>query len=353
MPVGGNGNTQLDVTTPHRRPALVLHWTAVTHEREITEPVELCRADGRLNPDAVGWSRRPLHRAGLRGWGRAKRWEYWGIVTPSHIVGLVASSLDYAGVHGVYVLERATGAELNRDAVVPFAHGVCLPPVSGAGAVRAAGNGLQIAVDQGPEASRIRATAPGVVVDLEVPLPPGHESLGVVVPWSARRFQYTVKDVGRPVRGTLTVRGAEFAVGEDAFAVLDHGRGKWPYAVTWNWAAGSAPGRAIQLGGKWTDGTGATENAVFVDGRLHKIGAELRWTYDRGDWLRPWRIAGERVAAEFHPFHERVARTNLGVIASETHQCFGHFTGWAETDDGERVSLDGLTGWAEEARNRW
>ncbi|WP_344617209.1 DUF2804 domain-containing protein [Dactylosporangium salmoneum] len=74
----------------------------------------------------------------------------------------------------------------------------------------------------------------------------------------------------------------------------------------------------------------------------------MRWTYDRGDWLRPWRIAGERVEAEFHPFHERVARTNLGVIAS-----FGHFTGWAETDDGERVDLDGLTGWAEEARNRW
>ncbi|MDM4784465.1 DUF2804 family protein [Micromonospora sp. b486] len=34
-------------------------------------------------------------------------------------------------------------------------------------------------------------------------------------------------------------------------------------------------------------------------------------------------------------------------------QCFGHFTGWAATGDGERVDLDGLVGWAEEARNRW
>ena len=77
----------------------------MTHEREITEPVDLCLPSGRLRPDAVGWSRRPLHHANLRGWGRNKRWEYWGIVTPTHVVGLVASSLDYAGVHSLYVLD--------------------------------------------------------------------------------------------------------------------------------------------------------------------------------------------------------------------------------------------------------
>ena len=326
----------------------------MTHEKEIVEPVDLCLPDGRLNPAAVGWTRRPLHRANLRGWGRTKRWEYWGIVTPTHIVGLVASSLDYAGVHGVYVLDRATKVETGTDAVVPFARGVVMPPISGVGAVHAHGGGLSIDIDQTTEGSTIRATAPGIEIDLVVPLPPGHESLGVVVPWSKRRFQYTVKDVGRPVRGSLRVDGTTHVVDErDSFAVLDHGRGRWPYAITWNWAAGSGPDASIQLGGKWTDGTGSTENAVFVDGRLHKIGADLTWEYDRADWLRPWRITGDRVDVTFHPFHERVARTNLLVLAGETHQCFGHFTGWAATDDGGRVDLDGLVGWAEEARNRW
>ncbi|MEU7954594.1 DUF2804 domain-containing protein [Micromonospora chalcea] len=326
----------------------------MTHEKEIVEPVDLCLPDGRLNPAAVGWTRRPLHRANLRGWGRAKRWEYWGIVTPTHIVGLVASSLDYAGVHGVYVLDRATKVETGTDVVVPFARGVVMPPVSGAGAVCARGGGLSIDIDQTIEGSTIRATAPGIEIDLVVPLPPGHESLGVVVPWSKRRFQYTVKDVGRPVHGSLRVDGTTHVVDErDSFAVLDHGRGRWPYAITWNWAAGSGSDVSIQLGGKWTDGTGSTENALFVGGRLHKLGAELRWSYDRRDWLRPWRISGDRVEVEFHPFHEKVSRTNLGVVASETHQCFGHFSGWAQADDGERVALDGLVGWAEEAQNRW
>lgn len=59
-----------------------------THEHEITEPVDLCLPDGSLNPAAVGWSRKPLHRANLRGWGRTKRWEYWCVTTPTHLVAL-------------------------------------------------------------------------------------------------------------------------------------------------------------------------------------------------------------------------------------------------------------------------
>ncbi|MFF7359262.1 DUF2804 family protein [Streptomyces sp. NPDC008125] len=326
----------------------------MTREPELTSPVDLCRPDGRLNPAAVGWTRRPLHTANLRGWGRSKRWEYWGVVTPDHIIGLVASSLDYAGVHGLYVLDRASGREHSTDEVVPLARGTVLPARSGEGEVSVRGGKLEIGITQTPDGSTIRAAAPGVRLDVEVPLPPGHESLGVVVPWSGKRFQYTVKDVGRPVHGTLTLNGRTYEVGgPESFAVLDHGRGRWPYAVTWNWAAGAAPGRAVQLGGKWTDGTGTTENALFVEGRLHKIGEDLRWSYDRSDWLRPWHIGGERVDVSFRPFHEKVARTNLGVLANETHQCFGTFSGWALTDDGTRTDLDGLVGWAEEARNRW
>lgn len=326
-----------------------------TREREITEPVDLCLPDGRLNPAAVGWTRRPLHRANLRGWGRTKRWEYWGVVTPSHIIGVVASSLDYAGVHGLYVLDRAAGEEISRDVVVPFARGTVMPDRSGQGtAVAKGGGGLDIRITQTPGATALRARAEGIEVDLEMPSREGHESLGVVVPWGPRHFQYTVKDVGRPVRGRLVLGPVPYEVREeDSFAVLDHGRGRWPYSIAWNWAAGSAPGKAIQLGGRWTAGTGMTENALFIGGRLHKIGEELAWSYDRADWMRPWRITGPRVQVEFTPFYERVARTELVVVGSETHQCFGRFAGRAQADDGTWVELDGLTGWAEEARQRW
>ncbi|MGW1740516.1 DUF2804 domain-containing protein [Nocardia sp. NPDC001965] len=324
----------------------------MTTEREITAPVELCHSDGRLNPEAVGWTRRPLHHTALRGWGRRKRWEYWGIVTPRHIVGIVASSLDYAGVHGIYVLDRVTGEEVTRDAVVPFARGAVFSERSGVGVDAVRGGGIEIESTDDASGTRIEAAAPGVRLSVLVARPPGHESLGVVVPWSARRFQYTVKDVGRPAAGTLTLGTREY-VFDDAFAVLDHGRGKWPYAITWNWAAGSRPGLGVQFGGKWTEGTGSTENALIVDGRIHKLSDELRWVYDRADWLRPWQITGERVEAEFRPFHVRTAQTELLLVANDTHQCFGEFSGRVRADDGRWLDLEGVVGWAEETRNRW
>jgi hypothetical protein len=323
-------------------------------EPELTEPVDLCGPDGCLNPAAVGWSRRPLHRANLSGWGRNKRWEYWGVITPRHVLGLVVSSLDYAGVSGLYLLDRTTGRETVVDVVTPLARGVALGEHAAAGPASSTSGRLTIEIDQRPDTISIRAESEEVTVDLRSPRPDQHEALGVVVPWSSRRFQYTLKDVARPVSGRLVVASREHQVdAADSWAVLDHGRGKWPYAMTWNWAAGSGEGRGIQLGGKWTDGTGMTENALLVEGRIHKIHQELRWEYDRTDWLRPWRIVGERVDVRLTPFHERAARTNLGIIFNETHQCFGHFSGWAATDDGVRVDLDGLIGWAEEARNRW
>ncbi|HET7900956.1 MAG TPA: DUF2804 domain-containing protein [Candidatus Nanopelagicales bacterium] len=327
-------------------------------EREITGPVDLCLPDGRLSPDAVGWSRRPLHRTALRGWGRSKRWEYWGVVTPEHILGITVSSLDYAGVHSVYLLERATGSETVADAVVPLGRGAMLAPRCGVGGSRVRTKALRIEIDELREGTRIRVRTPVVDLDVVALIPDGHESLAVVVPWSERLFQYTVKDLGRPLRGRLRVAGATYDVDPaSCFGVLDHGRGRWPYAVTWNWGAGvgHAAERAValQVGGRWTDGTGSTENALFVGGVAHKISENLAWDYDTSDWLAPWRVLGERVDAVFTPFHERASRTDLGVVASEVHQCFGTWSGWASTGTGERVALDGLTGWAEEARNRW
>lgn len=153
--------------------------------------------------------------------------------------------------------------------------------------------------------------------------------------------------------------GREYRLTPDsAFGVLDHGRGRWPHRTTWNWGSGS--GRigdrtiGLQLGGKWTDGTGMTENALSLDGRLHKIGTDLTWTYDRRDWLRPWQVGDqERVDLTFSPRYERRARTEALAVATEVHQCFGSWSGRVVADDGTDVLIDHLAGFAEEARMRW
>ncbi|MGB3409910.1 MAG: DUF2804 family protein [Microthrixaceae bacterium] len=54
----------------------------------------------------------------------------------------------------------------------------------------------------------------------------------------------------------------------DELEVVDRGGG-----------AGRVAGHVVrlQLGAKWTEGSGFAENGLIVDGRLSKIGRELRW----------------------------------------------------------------------------
>lgn len=330
-------------------------------EREITEPVELTRADGTLNPDAVGWTRTPLINtdgigSGLRGAGRNKRWEYWAVTTPTHIVAMTISHIDYACLLSLWALDRETGEAIENEVLLPPASGVELPGTLGHGRAYARTKKLQLRVDEVPAGSRLRASSERVSFDIVAHRPDGHESLGVVVPWTDTLFQYTVKDVARPATGTIWIDGATHDVSRRAFATLDHGRGRWPYDVRWNWGAGSGMvGRrrlGIQVGGQWTTGTGSVENALFVSGRMHKISQELLWDYTPSDWMRPWRVTGEGVDLLFTPFHLKESRTDVKVFASTTRQCFGHWSGAVDTVHGT-VEFDELTGWAEDVHNRW
>ncbi|MCC2323459.1 DUF2804 family protein [Cellulomonas xiejunii] len=335
---------------------------AVT-EREITAPVSLTLPDGRLNPDAVGWTRTPLVTTdgigrGARGLGRNKRWEYWAVTTPTHVVALVVSAIDYAAVHGIWVLDRTTRQAVAHDAIGVLTGSATLPGTLGGGKVRASTRAVKIAIDEVPGGTRLRARGERVRVDVVAHRPDGHESLGVVVPWTDTLFQYTVKDVARPATGTVWVDGvaSDVPAGE-SWATLDHGRGRWPYDVRWNWGAGSGrtDGRVIglQVGGQWTDGTGSVENSLVVDGRLTKISEELVWEYDRDDWLAPWHVTGTDVELTLTPFHLKQSVTDLTVFAARTSQCFGHWEGRVRDSTGTWVPVRDVVGWAEDVHNRW
>lgn len=327
---------------------------------EITAPVSLTDTGGRLNPAAVGWARQPLvDTAGLgRGRGRNKRWEYWGVMTDTHLLGVTVSSIDFAAVLEAWVREIGTGREWHRQATLVPPRGVTLPESLGSGPVRARTRGIAVDIDEVEGGTRLRGRIAGASFEVVATLPPGHERLSVVVPWSDIRFQYTVKDVARPASGHLILDGRTVELDEGrAWAVLDHGRGRWPHDIRWNWGAGSGTtdGRTIgvQVGGRWTEGTGSTENAVVIDGRLHHIPVELTFDYDIARWREPWRVTGGGLEATFTPFHLKATHTDLGLLAAHTDQCFGHWSGTFTDDEGRVTPFVDLVGWCEEVHNRW
>ncbi|MGB8858609.1 MAG: DUF2804 domain-containing protein [Ilumatobacteraceae bacterium] len=341
-------------------------------EREITAPVDLCDAHGRLNPDARGWSRQPLLRANLRGrWGRKKRWDYWAVITDQLVVSFVYADIDYAGLANVWVMEHATGQQTTAGMLQPLGRGIQLPAQVCTGEQAISHKAITMHITETAGSTRLIASAPSgkgalhgdIDIDISVAKPEGHESLNVLIPWSQRTFQFTSKQNTRPATGMVRVGSREWAIdgAHDAWGVQDLGRGIWPYSNRWNWASASGRGHdgrlvGLQFGGKWTVGTGATENALCIDGRLTKISQELEWSYDWSNPMAPWHVrtpGSDQVDATLTPTFDRYDVTDLKVLRMEVHQCFGTWAGRVVGDDGAPVSFEGIRGFAEEARNKW
>jgi hypothetical protein len=188
----------------------------------------------------------------------------------------------------------------------------------------------------------------------------GHESLNVVVPWSASRFQCNSKHAALPCEGEVRAGERRYRLDpHTCFGVQDWGRGIWPYRSFWNW--GVATGYAgdallgVNFGAKWTTGTGSNENGILCDGRLHKIMEDLRWDYDPVEWRKPWRVVAPHSGAldlVLEPVVAHTPRLDLGVIATGGVCAFGRWRGHVRVE-GREIAVDGLVGWAEEFAHRW
>ena len=338
---------------------------SVPTEKEIVSPVNLCDDSGLLNRAAVGWSRVPLQKGNLKGaFLRKKRWDYWCITSDEFIFSLTIANVDYVGLCSFYIIDCAKKEMYEKTVATPFGAGVEQGELVDSPARFSWGRSSASFVHD-PSSIHMKAFMPGHKLgdfscDLTISKPAGHETLNVVVPWDDRRFQFTSKQNTMPASGKVTLGGMsiEFDASK-SFACLDYGRGIWPYSISWNW--GSCSGRSgsniigLNLGGKWTDGTGSTENGICLNGRLYKISEELVWEYDTKNFLAPWKIRtplSKDLDLNFVPFFNRRGHTDAVVLKMCADQTFGRYFGTVRAD-GRDVPLDGVLGWAEHVVNRW
>ncbi len=338
-----------------------------TPEPELTSLVQLCDPEGRLNPNAIGWSRRPVVYCNLKGhWPRKKRWNYWCVVSPTHLFSVTLSDIDYLGLPFIYLLDFETQTFVEKTLLKPFGAGCNLPPIVEADVVYDDPR-MPIHMLYQQDSVHLQVGCPDfegqpLSVDLTVHIPQDHETLNVVIPWSAHRFQYTSKQNTLPAEGTVRWGGQTIIFDrENTFACLDFGRGIWPFECFWNWSSFSnrqPDGRTVgvNLGAGWTDGTGMNENGLCVDGRLTKLSEDVIFDYDSSDFMAPWHLhtsKTDRVDLRFDPFYERVAKTDALVICSEVHQMIGRFNGTIRTEEGAPITIHNAIGWAEDHQARW
>lgn len=168
----------------------------------------------------------------------------------------------------------------------------------------------------GIEGSRVRVTAPGVRIALELERGEGVETASP----AGAAYVWTRKQAGVGVHGSVEVAGRAHLI-DGPHAVVDDSAGYHPRRTSWRWSAGigvAADGARVawNLVAGIHDDPAASERTVWVDGVPHEVG--------------PVTFAPDLSAVAGLRFSEWAAReddTNLLLLRSRYRQPFGTFAG--------------------------
>ncbi len=342
-------------------------------QRRITEPGPLHDESGRLIETGYATSLiRTYDRSRVKASRlRLKEWDYYCVCSDRFAFALTVAHNGYMTMDSISLMDFESNSQQTTSKMYlpPFSKRD-LPPTSASGDVRVRGKGYAIAFENDGSTRRLSGHmddfAGGKPVSFDIGLTDApEESLVIVTPFldAPRAFYYNQTINCMRASGFIQCGDRSYVCEPDrAFAVLDWGRGVWTYDNTWYW--GSASGLAdgvpfgFNIGYGFGDTSAATENVLIYGGRVHKLSRvtfHIPEKNGREDYLSPWRFTSDdgRFEMDFEPILDRSADIDLKIICSKQHQVFGRFTGTAVLDDGRRLDVRGLTGFAEKVRNKW
>ena len=345
----------------------------MSQQHEILRSAPLLNASGDLAEP--GWARSLLpvyRRSDIRvSPMRIKEWDYY-LITDGH-VGLALTIADngYMGLDSVSFLDFDEGWEQTKSPMRLFPMGKTdLPESSADGASEIARGGYAMAFYHEDGARRLSFhmdrfldgdAIEGIVTLSGAP----EESMVIATPFDKPgHFYYNQKINCMRAEGWITLGKRRIELTPDRFfGVLDWGRGVWTYHNTWYWGSASGELDGVPFG--WNIGYGfgntaaASENVLFYDGRIHKLGTvEFHIPKDekgRNAYLNVWNFTSDdnRFYMDFTPVLDRSALTSAIVIKSDQHQVFGRFTGRVTLDDGTVLPVRDFFGFAEKVENKW
>ena len=191
--------------------------------------------------------------------------------------------------------------------------------------------------------------------------PENAESLVTHLPWKGRggAFSYSRRSPCYYAEGVIQFGLAElvFTRGE-GWGIFDWNRVLRPRSDLRFWAAGCGKAGEHQagfsVGYNSTDSSFGTENAFFLDGKLHKLD-QVTFHIPPTNWLSPWRFTSNDTRLEmiFTPQQERTDRRQVLLHSVTRRQVYGTFSGKAILDDGSEVDFENITGFAERCKTRF
>ncbi|KQZ61501.1 hypothetical protein ASD67_20025 [Sphingopyxis sp. Root1497] len=299
---------------------------------------------------------------------RIKEWDYYCVMNADLALALTVADNAYAGFLGVSWMDLRAGNFVNHGVLIPEPMGrMALPASADRGDIVQATDGMELAFRHEAGGRRLTVHAPGFAdgrgLSGEIWLDqPAMDRMVIATPFAddPHAFYYNQKINCMPARGSVKIGNESHDfLSENAFALLDWGRGVWTYDNVWYWgsASGLVDGRrfGFNIGYGFGDTSAASENMLFVDGRAHKLDEVTFHMPEGPPDSGNWRFSSNdgRFEIDFAPAVNRWAKVDAGMVRTEQDQVFGWFSGRVILDDGTAMTVRDLPGFAEKVWNRW
>jgi hypothetical protein len=338
-------------------------------QKKLEKAGRLLDKSGDLND--YGWSERPVlqyDRSWVRAHGyRIKEWDYYMVLGPQYGLAFTIASLGYMNQLSLSAVDLRNKRAATKTPMewLPRIKAV-MPADTGDSVAEYAYGGLSLRFQRSGEKRILTVDCPGfdggagLSGSVELTQGEGDESMVHVSPFSKRRrFYLNEKIVAMPAQGSFKYGDETWTFSSDsAFGTLDWGRGVWTYQNTWYWGGGAGYVGGKRFGFNIGYGFGAndraTENAFFLDGKIHKLD-QVTFNMNRNDYLAPSKFTSNdgRFEMDFVPILDRAAKGSIIAIKTDQHQVFGRFTGTVGLDDGTKLEVKDILGFAEDVFMRY
>lgn len=342
-------------------------------QHEIIKAIPLLDERGNLTEPGYAKKLLPVYdRTKVKGgFARLKEWDYYYVGNDRFGVALTIADNSYMGLDSISFLSfEGEPWEITKSPMRIFPMGKTnLPPTSARGVTEISGKGyflkFDVRADQRVLTAHMDDFKDGQPIDIEITLTgEPEESMVICTPFEKDgHFYYNQKINCMRAKGLVRLGSEAHTLEPDsAFGVLDWGRGVWTYHNTWYW--GSASGLAggvdfgFNIGYGFGDTSAASENMLFYAGKAHKLSQvtfQIPMKEGREDYLKPWTFTSDdgRFEMDFVPIINRASCTDVKLIKSDQNQVFGRFSGTVVLDDGTKLEIRNLLGFAEKVENKW
>lgn len=359
----------------------------------ITQKTPLLKEDGSLTEP--GYCFTPLYEYNrddikAQGW-RIKEWDFYQISNDRYTVQVTIADISLGGAVTVGGFDRETGEKFSTMTLSLFTFGkydVGLTDEEGLTnndwvphTYKKSGRNFDFELSVNATERHLKFSGKSGTDDFDMDLTmymlPNHESHFTALPFDGQpdHFYYNQKTNCMATVGTVKVgdKVIEFKGKPDnAYAVLDWGRGVWPFHETWWWGNGSWTFYdennqehifGFEIGWDFCNTSAASESTAFLDGKAYKLGyltfenqeeVVKPWDSNWADNDQIWKITSDDGSFEMTmtPEYDNYTMLRFIFVGNLCHQVFGKWNGTVKCGD-QVIEVKDMTAFLERSDNMW